>query len=283
MKFIVIESGNLKVSVRPDMGGCIEGCWFKGQAVLRSSAPGSLVQVRNSASYPLVPYSNRVAKAQLQWAGTSHPLVRNFGDEAHAIHGVGWQRPWQVLQADADFVMLSLEHSQDRDWPFAFDASQTFRVKNNALEITMTITNQSPGDAPVGLGWHPYFMKHAGTQLQFDATGLWQMGGDKLPTTQTASNGLHQVCDTLDIDNCFDGWRGVATLRNAQWTARLESNLERLVVFTTPDKDFIAIEPVSHVNNAMNSAGDPKELGVVVLGAGQSYQVSMTIAVQESA
>ncbi len=283
MKFIAIESNDLRVSVRPDIGGCIEGCWFKGQAVLRSSAPGSLVQVRNSASYPLVPYSNRVAKAQLQWAGTSHPLVRNFGDEAHAIHGVGWQRPWQVLQADADFVMLSLEHSQDRDWPFAFDASQTFRVKNNALEITMTITNQSPGDAPVGLGWHPYFMKHAGTQLQFDATGLWQMGGDKLPTTHTVSNGLHQVCDTLDIDNCFDGWRGVATLRNAQWTARLESNLERLVVFTTPDKDFIAIEPVSHVNNAMNSAGDPKELGVVVLGAGQSYQVSMTIAVQESA
>ncbi len=282
MKFIVIESGNLKVSVRPDIGGCIEGCWFKGQAVLRSSAPGSLVQVRNSASYPLVPYSNRVAKAQLQWAGTSHPLVRNFGDEAHAIHGVGWQRPWQVLQADGDFVMLSLEHSQDRDWPFAFDASQTFRVKNNALEITMTITNQSPGDAPVGLGWHPYFMKTPGTQLEFDATGLWQMGGDKLPTTQTFSKGLHQVCDTLDVDNCFDGWRGVATLRNAQWTARMESNLERLVVFTTPDKDFIAIEPVSHVNNAMNSADDPKELGVVVLGAGQSYQVSMTIAVQES-
>lgn len=282
MKFIVIESGNLKVSVRPDMGGCIEGCWFKGQAVLRSSAPGSLVQVRNSASYPLVPYSNRVAKARLQWAGTSHPLVRNFGDEAHAIHGVGWQRPWQVLQADGDFVMLSLEHSADRDWPFAFDASQTFRVKNNALEITMTITNQSPGDAPVGLGWHPYFMKPPGTQLEFDATGLWQMGGDKLPTTQTSSKGLHQVCDTLDIDNCFDGWRGVATLRNAQWTARLESNLERLVVFTTPDKDFIAIEPVSHVNNAMNSADDPKDLGVVVLGAGQSYQVSMTIAVQES-
>ena len=280
MKFIVLKSGDLSLSLRPDIGGCIEGFWFKDHPVLRSSAPGSLVQVRNSASYPLVPYSNRVAKAQLQWAGTSHPLVRNFGDEAHAIHGVGWQRPWQVLEATDDFAMLSLEHSADRDWPFAFDASQTFRIKNNTLEMTMSITNQSSGDAPVGLGWHPYFMKPAGTQLAFAAKGLWQMGGDKLPTSLQPSTGLHQVCDALNIDNCFDGWGGSATLRNAQWTAQLTSNLQRLVVFTTPDKDFIAIEPVSHVNNAMNSQGNPKELGVVVLGAGQSYQVSMSIAVQ---
>jgi aldose 1-epimerase len=61
----------------------------------------------------------------------------------------------------------------------------------------------------------------------------------------------------------------------------IESDMRRLVVFTNEEKDFVAIEPVSHANNAMN-AGNPKESaarGVVTLEPGQSWQVSMRIAV----
>jgi aldose 1-epimerase len=285
MNSIVITSGHLTASLRPDLGGCIEGLWWDGQPVLRSCAPGTLANVRLSASYPLVPFSNRVAKAQLQWNGTTHPLVKNFANEEHSIHGVGWLRAWQVLQDDADFAMLSLEHRADSAWPFAFDASQVFRLKSDGarggvLEVTMSITNQSPLDAPVGLGWHPYFVKRPGSHVQFGATGLWQMGGDKLPTACSPSAGLDRPCEGLDIDNCFEGWTGQAVVRDAQFTTRLESDVQRLVVYTLPDKDFIAIEPVSHVNNAMNHLANPKELGVVILGAGQSWQASMAIHIQ---
>lgn len=281
MKNIAIRSGLLHASVRPDLGGAVEGLWLDAVPVLRSCAPGTLANVRHSACYPLVPFSNRVARAQLQWQGTSHPLVKNFGDEDHSIHGVGWLRPWQVLEVQEDSVMLSLEHTSDASWPFAFDASQIFRVKNNALEITMSITNQSAGDAPVGLGWHPYFTKRADTQLHFAASGKWEMGGDKLPTSRSASTGLAGACAALDIDNCFDGWAGLATLDDSLLRVRLASSLQRLVVFTAPGKDFIAVEPVSHINNALNQA-DPQALGIVVLGAGQSWQASMAIHVEKT-
>ncbi len=270
----------LHLSLRPELGGCVEGLWFSGTPVLRSSRPGTLKDVQLSACYPLVPFSNRIAQAQLQWSGTTHPLLKNFADEAHAIHGVGWQRAWQVLDVRDDFAMLSLEHRADTAWPFAFDASQIFRLKGNALELTLRITNQSPRDAPVGLGWHPYFVKRPGAQLQFAATGRWEMGGDKLPTQRTPSSGLHTACAALDIDNCFDGWAGSATLRDTRLSVRLEADLKRLVVYTTPQKDCIAIEPVSHVNNAMNSPSSATELGVVVLAAGQSWQAHMSIHMQ---
>ncbi len=160
----------LHMSLRPDVGGCIEGLWFQGVPVLRSSAPGTLENVRLSACYPLVPYSNRIAHAQLLWSGTTHPLLKNFGGEAHAIHGVGWQNPWQILQADSSSATLSLEHLPDASWPFAFDALQTFRLKDHAVEVTLCITNQSSGAAPAGLGWHPYFTKREDTCVQFFAT-----------------------------------------------------------------------------------------------------------------
>jgi aldose 1-epimerase len=281
---IAIQSADLRLHLRPDLGGCIEGLWWRDLPVLRSSEAGSLRNVRLSASYPLIPFSNRVAHAQLVWNGTSHPLVKNFSGEEHSIHGVGWLRSWTVLEQSADFCMLSLEHAADKAWPFAFDASQTFRLHGNALEMTMSITNQSAQAAPVGLGWHPYFVKRASSQISFEANGVWQMGADKLPTDLQASSGLSQECASLAVDNCFEGWSGHATLRDAAMQIQISSDMSRLVVFTNAEKDFVAIEPVSHANNAMN-AGNPKESsqrGVVTLLPGQSWQVSMQIAVSSA-
>ena len=267
----------LHLSLRPDLGGSIEGLWFQGLPVLRSSAPGTLASVRLSACYPLLPYSNRIAHAQLRWNGTNYPLVKNAGNEAHAIHGVGWQKPWQVLEAGSSFATLRLVHQPDAAWPFAFAAVQTFSIKDNALEVTLSITNQSPGAVPVGLGWHPYFTKRADSDVQFATTGMWEMGSDKLPTQRSDSPGLDRTCAQLLIDNCFDGWSGSAMVRDSQLSTRLDSDLRRLVVYTEPTQDCIAIEPVSHVNNAMNQGVRHSELGVVVLAAGQSWQAHMRI------
>jgi aldose 1-epimerase len=278
---LVIQNSELRAHIRPDLGGCIEGLWTGSVPVLRSSPAGSLTNVRLSGSYPLVPFSNRVAQAQLVWNGTSHPLVKNFPGEEHSIHGIGWKRTWQVLEDGAEHCMLSLEHRADSHWPFAFDSSQTFRVQGNRLTVLLSITNQSPQYAPVGLGWHPYFVKRSGSRIAFQAQGVWGMGGDKLPTRLQESAGLQQSCAELSVDNCFDGWSGQVLLEDDALSVQLQSDVKRLVVFTTPEKDFVAIEPVSHVNNAMN-AGNSKESerhGVVVLAPGQSHHISMTIQV----
>ena len=273
-----MQSGAWRASLRPDLGGCMEGLWWGDIPVLRSSAPGTLKHVTLSASYPLVPYSNRVARAQLVWQGTAHPLVKNFSDEEHSIHGVGWRKHWEVLQANGEFVMLSLEHLSDAEWPFAFDASQTFRLKNNTLELTMSITNQAGGDAPVGLGWHPYFTKRPDTRIFFAAQGMWGMDADKLPTSLAPSTGLDRACAGLQIDNCFEDWARLADLHDSTLHVRVESDLKRLVVYTTPDKDLIAVEPVSHANNAMNQP-NAQALGVKILHAGETWQAAMTIQV----
>jgi aldose 1-epimerase len=217
------------------------------------------------------------------WQGTQLPLVRNNGDEPHAIHGVGWQRPWSVLDADDSTAMLSYEHRADASWPFAFDCSHTLRLRGDALEMTLALTNQSPQPAPAGLGWHPFFTRRPGSRLSFRASGRWEMGPDKLPTVRSASTGIDAPCDALDVDHCFDGWEGAALLHDDQVQVCVTSELSRLVVFTQPGRDFVAIEPVSHVNNAVHLHAQglsAEDLGLKVLQPGESMMAQMTIHVE---
>jgi aldose 1-epimerase len=280
-----LQSGELACEIAPQLGGCIAGLWLGAVPVLRSAPAAQLASARQSGSYPLVPFSNRVAQAALVWQGTQHPLVRNNGPEPHAIHGVGWQRPWEVLESDDEFALLSYEHRPDASWPFAFDTSQTFRLHGGALELTLSITNQSPEPAPAGLGWHPYFVKRTRSHLTFEATGRWEMGNDKLPTQRNAATGLDTDCAFLDVDHCFDGWSGAVQLSDELLRTRITSTLRRLVVFTNDARDFVAIEPVSHVNNAVNlvaAGADAAALGLVILQPGESMSAQMAIEVEKA-
>ena len=284
MTTLTLESSSLRCELRPDLGGCIAGLWHGDLPVLRSVAGEQLTQARQSGSYPLVPFSNRIGQATLPWQGTSHPLIRNNGSEPHAIHGVGWQRPWEVLEQSTRFVLLSYEHRADSSWPFAFDASQTFALDGARLSQTLSITNQDSKPAPVGLGWHPYFVKRARSRVAMTATGRWEMGDDKLPTHRQPVTGLDADCRFLDVDHCFDGWAGVVHLRDELLHTEIRSSVKHLVVFTNDTRDFVAIEPVSHVNNAMNllhagKAYRAEDLGLRVLQPAESMTIEMSIQV----
>lgn len=278
-----LQTGALACELEPRLGGCIAGLWLGDVPVLRSTPAGHLTSARQAGCYPLVPYSNRIAQATLVWQGTQHPLVRNDGAEPHAIHGIGWQRPWEVLESDEHSALLSYEHRPDSAWPFAFDCSQTVQVRDRTLALTLSLTNQSPHSAPAGLGWHPYFVKRARSRIAFEASGRWDMGPDKLPTQRRPAHGLDADCAFLDVDHCFDGWSGAVQLRDELLRTCITSSLTRLVVFTNDTRDFVAIEPVSHVNNALNliqAGADAAQLGLVTLQPGESFTAQMTIEVE---
>jgi aldose 1-epimerase len=280
---IRLQAGALACELEPRLGGCIAGLWLGNVPVLRSTPAAQLTSARQAGSYPLVPFSNRIGQATLLWQGTQHPLVRNNGVEPHAIHGIGWQRPWEVLETDERSALLSYEHRADTAWPFSFDSSQTLQLREGVLALTLSLTNQSPQPAPAGLGWHPYFVKRARSRISFEATGRWDMGPDKLPTQRRPAQGLDADCASLDVDHCFDGWTGTVQLRDELLHARISSSLSRLVVFTNDARDFVAIEPVSHVNNAVNlvhAGADPAGLGLVTLQPGESLSAQMTIEVE---
>ena len=280
---IELRAGRLRCELHPELGGSIAGLWFDGRPVLRSTPAAQLASARAAGCHPLVPFSNRVGHASVVWQGTQQPTVRNAGDDPGAIQGMVAQRAWSVLDSDEASAMLACEHPADPSWPFAFDCSHTLRLAPQALELTLAVTNQSAQPAPMGLGWRPWFVKGPGSHLAFRAASRWELDADKLPAARRASPGLDQDCAALAADDCFDGWDGRAELRDATMRVRVESGLARLVVSSDPARGEIALEPVSHVPNAvhLHAAGLPTaELGLSLLQPGESMMAHMRIVVE---
>lgn len=273
-----LRAGALRLSLRPDLGGAIAGLWFDELPVLRSTEPDGLASARAAACYPLVPYSNRLGYRRFAWKGRSYEVAANVDNEPHALHGVGWQRRWSVKQRGDTALTLEFTQAGDDHWPFAFHVEQCFELTPQALKVTLTATNIDARTAPMGLGWHPYFPKRARSRIHLEVAARWETDAAKLPVRSVAQPGIDADVAVLDFDNCFDGWRGEARLRDERLSLRLASSLERAVVYTPRDKPYFCVEPVSHVNNAIHMA-EPARHGLVALAPGESLGAWMRIAV----
>jgi len=277
---VELRAGALRLALRPDLGGSIAGLWLGDTPVLRSVEPAALTAPRQSACFPLVPYSNRLGYRRFRWQGREYTTLANFGDDyPHSLHGCGWTQPWRVMSHDARSAELMLTHRADAHWPFTFDVSQRFELSENALALSMHFTNIDARSQPVGLGWHPYFPKRARSRIHVECSGRWESDvTTHLPTRRVAQSGIDGEIRHLDFDHCFEGWSGAARVRDERMSVAITSSLPYLVVFTPPTRDHFCIEPVSHVNNAIHMA-DPASHGLKSLGAAETLEAWMKIEV----
>lgn len=246
--------------------------------MLRSTEPAELASSRQSGSYPLAPYSNRLGFRRFRWLGQDHTTQANFDDNPHSVHGVAWQRPWAVVSHDATRAELAYMHEADAHWPFAFEVHQGFDLTPESLTVRLAITNRADQPQPVGVGWHPYFPKRSRSRLHIELTDRWEPDASGLPTRKVPQTGIDADVAHLDFDNCFEGWRGEAKIRDERLRIGLRSSLPYLVVFTPQNKPYYCVEPVSHVSNAIHMA-DPLAHGLRKLGAGETFEASMTLEV----
>ena len=274
-----LRAGALHLALRPDLGGCIAGLWHRDTPVLRSTEPALLAAARSSGCYPLVPYSNRLGYRRFRWKGQDYATQPNFDpDSPHSLHGVGWMRAWEIESSGAHEVVLHHRHEGDADWPFAFEARQYFALTPQVLSVQMVFTNTAAIAQPVGLGWHPYFPKRTRSRLHIELASRWDADATQLPVRKVAQPGIDADVSHLAFDNCFEGWRGPARIRDEKVSLQLSSSLSYLVVFTPQDKDYFCVEPVSHVSNAIHMA-DPAAHGLRTVAAGESIDAAMTIEV----
>ena len=278
-KTVELRAGDLRLALRPDLGGCIAGFWRAGLPVLRSTEPDALERSRLSACYPLAPYSNRLGFRRFRWLGEDHTTQPNFDDLPHSVHGVAWLRPWTLDAADEHAAAMHLVHGADGHWPFAFTLQQRFELTPSALRVSLRLVNDAAQPQPVGLGWHPYFPKRSRSRLHAELTHRWESDPTtQLPTRRVVQPGIDGDVAHLDFDHGFDGWQGAARIRDERLSLRLSSSLDRLVVYTPPTKDYFCVEPVSHVSNAIHMA-DPLAHGLRALEPGQAFEAWMQLDV----
>jgi len=240
------------------------------------------------ASFPLVPWSNRIGGGGFEHAGRFHPVAPNRHGEPYPIHGDGWLQPWTVRREGDDTVVMTLESDRFAGNPYRYRAEQRFRLVDGGLDQDLAVTHLGASSLPYGLGQHPYFLRPPGTRLRAPVTGVWLSGDDPLPTAH--SRALPPEMDPTDIpasgpfvDNAFTGWSGEAhiewpsrglrlALRVPGWTERFGRAGGCCLLYRPPHGAAIAFEPITHPIDAFHLPGRP---GLAVLETGQSIQLGV--------
>ncbi|HEY2132763.1 MAG TPA: aldose 1-epimerase [Acetobacteraceae bacterium] len=292
LNLITVESGAARLVLAPEIGGSIAGWTRYGQPIMRPIAPEALNwrEPRDLSSYPLFPYSNRVAGRCFNFAGVTYELPNLLNGSA--IHGAGWRLPWAAIQ-DGPTATIMLDHSPDGLWPFAFHAEQRFTLTEDQLVCDLLIENRHDAAAPAGFGLHPYFPRSPEMRLQFTADHVWlNREADMIPVERTRvppewdhRDGL--AVGSVRLDNCFAGWNGAARLiypdRGFALAIAADPIFRHLVVYVPENTSFLAVEPVSNMNDGLNRMDGATDHGVFVLEPGEAKTGRITYTVEELA
>jgi aldose 1-epimerase len=274
---LLLRAGRLALDLAPDAGGSITRFAADGHDLLRPAATAS---GKDNACYPLVPFSNRIANGRLSFDGAAIELAPNWPGMRHPMHGDGWARPWRVARSDERSAELVYEHDGHRGWPLRYRARQSFRLDERSLNFEMSLENLEARPVPGGMGLHPFFVRDPDSELAFKAEAVWLADAEVLPTERVAVPERWDFVRPrrvagVDLDNCFSGWEGAASITWPSRGLRLDLSATKpfrfLIVFIPPGRNFFCVEPVSHANGAIASTR-------IAAGATLSGEIYFTIA-----
>ncbi len=105
----------------------------------------------------LIPFGGRVKAGQYTWDGVTHQLALTDKDGPNAIHGFVRMVPWAVELHERHVAVFSLQFAGAEGYPFPLGLRVAYTLDDAGLHVACTITNTGPSDAPVAMGFHPYF------------------------------------------------------------------------------------------------------------------------------
>ena len=287
---LMLTAGGLELSLSPSIGGSISGFEWTGGGrsvpVLRK-CNSCHQNVLEAASFPLVPYVNRIRSGRFSFRGREIRLAPNMAGDISPLHGQGWLSPWQVDRATPSQAILTFYHPPG-EWPWEYRAQQHFTIDERGLSLNLDCRNLSPDTMPCGLGQHPYFNCGEETRIETQVMDVWTIDEHVLPVEKIPASGRFDLSDRLvcgqDLDHGFGGWSGRARMTDPGWPFDLElsSPDARFFQLYSPTSGGIFVaEPVTHANAALNAPEDQwGKLGMRVLEPGEAMNLTMRLEVR---
>ncbi len=254
-------------------------------------------------SYVMAPWSNRIVQGIFQFEGETYQLRKNSGDET-AMHGDVRTRPWRISDLTQDRVEAVLDSREfgDFNYPFALKFKQSFEFDKNRLKMSLFIENVDSKRVPAGGGFHPFFKRRL-TELDQDVTVI--LPAEKvysdvkyIPTGPAVSvSGVtdlrkNRPLGAPNLDHCFTGLtdsviRIIYPGSQVELQYKIDPIFSHVVIYAPSEADgtpcdFVAVEPVTHVNNGFNFLAQGwKGTGVKILEPGEVWGGSCELSYLE--
>jgi aldose 1-epimerase len=222
----------------------------------------------------LVPFPNRVRSGAYDFNGEHYQLPINFSGEGHAIHGLMYDKSFEIITTDfTEKGSLTVHYKYNgsvKGFPFPCAVSYTFSLFESKFSCDISVKNTGTKILPLGVGWHPYFTLDTDVddlQLKMPNVSTIEVDESMIPTGKKDSmndyENLIQIHDT-QFDTGFEilNKNEVATIKIynpvnnltlESWQKTGDKGFNYVQVFTPPGRKSIAIEPMTCPANAFNS------------------------------
>ncbi|MFO0775706.1 MAG: hypothetical protein U0172_13680 [Nitrospiraceae bacterium] len=251
----------------------------------------------------LIPFPGRIAEGRYTFDGCTYQLERNDKEGPNAIHGFVRNLPWRVAEQTASAVRFEVTIDAamyaEKGYPFSLSCLLTYRLEQGGLTCRFDVRNVGTAAAPVGIGFHPYFVIGVdpvdGAEVTIPARSYLAFNERLAPTGQVLSvdgsewdyRRMREV-GAHRFNHCYlhldrDG-QGVATavFRNPQSgrTIRIamDESFYAIVVYTgdaipNAARQALAIEPMTCASDAFNHP----EWGLRRLAPGETFSGRFSI------
>lgn len=294
-------------SILPGFGNqCIRYDWtHEGETIEIIDGPPDLESLyarpMHFGNPILFPFPNRVRDGRFTFRGKVFTLPINEVERGHAIHGLVFTRPWEVVATGASdeegaWITCRFESRAfpevEADFPFPFTLEYTYRLRDGALENEVKATNTGDGPMPMGYGVHPWFKapftawgSRQECRLLAPADKLWELD-DLIPTGRIVKPAPERDLTRgpklggQEYDDVYAGLTGGGPSHSMmadpgtgiEIVVIADSSFRELVIYAPGERDVVCIEPYTCTTDAFNLAERGVDSGMTVLKPGESYE-----------
>jgi aldose 1-epimerase len=274
---IELRAGEARVLIDPERGGRVAKWSIGNRELLVGPASPDDRSIRWGC-FLMAPWPGRLAGGRFEWAGATVQLPRTHG--RHAIHGLLWDRPWEVQSAGPRIAELAIDAPAGA-WPVAWRVRQ--RISLEPDRLTLAAELEAGGPMPAALGWHPWFRRDGAVGLRVDADAVLATRA-MLPTGRT-----EPVAGRTDLrrgpplgrrrlDHAYVDARTPASVRwdDLELEIAFDPAPATVVVHTPPGR--FCVEPQTAWPNALTMPdSDRVRAGVRLLGPGEVLRAAVAM------
>jgi galactose mutarotase-like enzyme len=234
----------------------------------------------------LAPWANRISSRRFRAAGVSVNLEGvplHAGDDGLPRHGTMIAQPgWQVVGVKPSSLLARFAYDTPEllaAFPFPHELEVQASVSARGLRLVTRVRPLGKRGVPIAFGWHPYFAVKGPrprwrlglprrTHLELDSRGI--------PTGGAAPEGAE---DEPLRNRGFDDLYSLGRDRRISLEGggrrielRFGAGYPYLQVFAPPDKDFVAIEPMTAPTDALVTGACP------VVAPGDVFSAGFTVS-----
>jgi aldose 1-epimerase len=247
----------------------------------------------------LAPWANRLSEQAIWANGKKYQLRPALGNVRELMSGL-WRVTDVAADANSAHVTSKLEFWKYPDlvaqWPFAQEYEMTYRLAGGVLQVQVTVTNLGAEPMPVVIGFHPFYripgvprdewiahlaarkrvitndrLVATGELVPLDLPGLLPLKGHNLDTGFTD---LERDADGRAHFWIESGGKKVEELLGPKYSVALIWNPPAPMGET---REFICIEPMAGITNAVNLYHEGKYSDLQILSAGGKWTESFWI------